>query len=86
MVNSYPKIQSFCRDHGYDFQVVDMRWGIRDEATDDHSVLDLCLRELEQCQKLSTGPNFVVIYIFCYCLIHTFLGCSGLVIKASNHQ
>ncbi|XP_052105636.1 NACHT domain- and WD repeat-containing protein 1-like isoform X2 [Mytilus californianus] len=59
MVHSYPRIQSFCRDHGYEFQVVDMRWGVRDEAADDHSAVDLCLKELEQCQKLSTGPNFV---------------------------
>lgn len=37
-----------------------MRWGVRDESTDDHSTLDLCLKELKACQELSTGPNFVV--------------------------
>ena len=36
-----------------------MRWGVRDESTDDHSTLDLCLKELKACQDLSTGPNFV---------------------------
>lgn len=41
-------------------QVVDMRWGVRDESTDDHSTLELCLKELKACQDLSTGPNFVV--------------------------
>lgn len=37
-----------------------MRWGVRDESTDDHSTLELCLKELKACQGLSTGPNFVV--------------------------
>lgn len=43
------------------FQVVDMRWGVRDEATDDHMTTELCMREIKNCQRLSMGPNFVVI-------------------------
>ena len=42
------------------FQVVDMRWGVRDEATDDHMTTELCMREIANCQRLSMGPNFVV--------------------------
>ena len=60
MERVYPKLKSFCQERGYDFQVVDMRWGIREEATDDHMMTELCMRELTTCQKLSTGPNFVV--------------------------
>lgn len=41
-------------------QIVDMRWGIREEAEDDHTTTETCLKEIEACQKLSTGPNFVV--------------------------
>lgn len=37
-----------------------MRWGVRDESTDDHSTLELCLKELKACQDLSNGPNFMV--------------------------
>lgn len=37
-----------------------MRWGIRDEATDDHMTTELCMKEIENCQRLSMGPNFVV--------------------------
>lgn len=40
-----------------------MRWGVRDEATDDHMTTELCMREIENCQRLSMGPNFVVCYI-----------------------
>jgi hypothetical protein len=60
MEQSYPRLKTFCRERGYEFQVVDMRWGVRDEAADDHLTTELCVRELELCQKLSTGPNFVV--------------------------
>lgn len=41
-------------------KVVDMRWGVRDEATDDHMTTELCMKEIENCQRLSMGPNFVV--------------------------
>ena len=37
-----------------------MRWGVRDEATDDHMTTELCMNEIRNCQRLSTGPNFVV--------------------------
>jgi len=37
-----------------------MRWGVRDEATDDHMTTNLCLNEIDNCQRLSTGPNFCV--------------------------
>ncbi|XP_048740917.2 NACHT and WD repeat domain-containing protein 2-like [Ostrea edulis] len=59
MEKAYPRLKQYCRSRGYEFQVVDMRWGVRDEATDDHRGTELCLRELQLCQKLSTGPNFV---------------------------
>jgi hypothetical protein len=60
MSQAYPRLKTFCQERGYEFQVVDMRWGIRDEATDDHVTTELCMKELELCQKLSTGPNFIV--------------------------
>lgn len=41
-------------------KVVDMRWGVRDEATDDHMTTDLCMNEIDNCQRLSIGPNFCV--------------------------
>ena len=41
-------------------QAIDLRWGIRDESQDDHTTIDLCLQEIENCQKSSIGPSFVV--------------------------
>ena len=60
MERVYPRLKSYCQERGYDFQVVDMRWGVRDESTDDHMTTELCMREIRACQKLSTGPNFIV--------------------------
>lgn len=37
-----------------------MRWGIHDPCTDDHVFSEVSLQELNLCQELSTGPNFVV--------------------------
>ncbi len=37
-----------------------MRWGVRDESTDDHMTTQLCMTEIENCQRLSVGPNFIV--------------------------
>ena len=62
MVRVYPRLNEYCQSTGYDFQVVDMRWGVRDEATADHMTTELCMKELKLCQDISTGPNFVVRY------------------------
>ncbi|XP_070534263.1 NACHT and WD repeat domain-containing protein 2-like [Ptychodera flava] len=60
MKDIYPKLKDYCKSkYGLEFQVVDMRWGVRDEATDDHMTSELCMNEIAACQKLSTGPNFV---------------------------
>ncbi|XP_071108697.1 NACHT and WD repeat domain-containing protein 2-like [Haliotis cracherodii] len=61
MERVYPKLKEYCRErHGLEFQVVDMRWGVRDEATDDHMTTELCMQEIDNCQRLSMGPSFVV--------------------------
>ena len=37
-----------------------MRWGIPGDASDDHSTVDLCMREIDHCKKLSFGTYFIV--------------------------
>ncbi|XP_061173439.1 uncharacterized protein LOC133182609 [Saccostrea echinata] len=68
---TYPRIKLFCQTQGYDFQVVDMRWGVRDESTDDHMGTTLCLKELTQCRDMSTGPFFVTMlsHKYGYCAL-----------------
>ena len=36
-----------------------MRWGVRDEATDDHLTSAICMEEIKHCQDTSIGPNFI---------------------------
>ncbi|ELU16966.1 hypothetical protein CAPTEDRAFT_23665, partial [Capitella teleta] len=61
MEEVYPRLKDYCRSkYGLEFQVVvDMRWGVRDEAADDHITTSLCLQEIAKCQADSIGPNFV---------------------------
>ncbi|KAK6190035.1 hypothetical protein SNE40_001982 [Patella caerulea] len=62
MSRCYPKLQTFCEERGYDFQVVDMRWGIRQEMEILHKTTDICLNEIKLCNEISTGPSFVTLY------------------------
>ncbi len=56
----YPRLKEYCRErYGLEFQVVDMRWGVRDEATDDHMTTAFCLDEIRSCRESSIGPSFV---------------------------
>ena len=36
-----------------------MRWGVRDEMTDEHMTTALCMNELRGCQKYTMGLNFI---------------------------
>ena len=56
----YPELRQFCQSLGLEFQVVDMRYGVRDEETDRHLVTELCLDEIRRCHQMSVGPTFVV--------------------------
>lgn len=56
---AYPEVQSFCQKHGLAFEAVDLRWGIPNTQATDYLTTELCLEELERCQKTSVGPAFV---------------------------
>jgi hypothetical protein len=38
-----------------------MRWGISDEATNNHMAANICMNEIKNSQNASIGPNFVVL-------------------------
>ena len=40
--------------------MVDMRWGVRDENISYHQTSDICVQEIQNCQRLSLGPSFIV--------------------------
>lgn len=44
----YPYLRTLCRRLGIDFGTVDMRWGVTEEATLEHSTVAMCVREIER--------------------------------------
>nr|XP_033811856.1 LOW QUALITY PROTEIN: NACHT domain- and WD repeat-containing protein 1 [Geotrypetes seraphini] len=58
---AYTEAQAFCQKHGLLFEVVDMRWGVRDYAAVDHMTTELCLKEIKLCQQMSVGPAFIAL-------------------------
>ena len=60
MMKVYPALSDFCRTEcGFDLRIVDMRWGIRDEMTNDWRTTELCLNEIQRCKTESVGIFFV---------------------------
>ncbi|XP_041365002.1 uncharacterized protein LOC121380241 [Gigantopelta aegis] len=56
-----PQLKEFCAGLDLDFQLVDLRWGLTEDVQNDHSAKKLCLLEIENCQNVSLGPNFISI-------------------------
>ncbi|XP_070550303.1 NACHT domain- and WD repeat-containing protein 1-like isoform X1 [Ptychodera flava] len=61
MQHVFEPIRNMCREHGIAFEVVDLRWGIRQESTSDHRTLNICLEEVRRCQDASLGMAFIAI-------------------------
>ncbi|XP_038070325.1 NACHT domain- and WD repeat-containing protein 1-like isoform X2 [Patiria miniata] len=59
MERVYPKLRDHCALSGYEFEAIDLFWGLWDNRLNDERFLDQCLREIKHCQAASTGPNFM---------------------------
>ncbi|KAK6493133.1 hypothetical protein HHUSO_G2632 [Huso huso] len=57
MEKVYPQLYDYCKQRGYDFRLVDPRWGVQDGTSNSHTTATLHLEMLRQC-KDSEGPNF----------------------------
>ena len=57
----FPELTRLCASRGARFQAVDLRWGVNEESQLDHKTMDLCLGEIERCQRFSPKPNFLVL-------------------------
>lgn len=56
-----PIIKDYCRKYGWDFEFVDLRWGITEEQADENLTLQICLNEIKLCQEISPRPNFLIL-------------------------
>ncbi|KAF5913734.1 hypothetical protein HPG69_017510 [Diceros bicornis minor] len=72
---AYPEVQTFCQKHGLMFEVVDLRWGVRNTEATEHMTMELCLEELDRCRQTSVGPAFVALVGDQYgpCLVPTLI-------------
>jgi WD40 repeat protein len=57
----FPKLEALCSKAGAQFQAVDLRWGVNEESQLSQKTMDICLQEIERCQKISPKPNFLVL-------------------------
>lgn len=57
----FPKLRTLCESHGTRFQAIDLRWGVRDEAALDQKTMEICLREIERCQRSGVKNSFIVL-------------------------
>ena len=51
----------FCRARGANFQAIDLRWGVSEQASRDQQAINICLTEIARCRQTSPRPNFIVL-------------------------
>jgi len=57
----FPRLRELCIQHGAQFQAVDLRWGVSDEASFDQQTMRICLEEVRRCKATTQRPNFIVL-------------------------
>lgn len=57
----FPKLRELAAKHNHNFQVIDLRWGVSEEASLDQQAMNICLAEVDRCQQISPRPNFIVL-------------------------
>ena len=57
----FPRLSKLCEARGARFQPIDLRWGVRDEAVLGQKMMEICLAEIERCQRTGTKPNLIIL-------------------------
>ena len=55
-----PEIKRLCSKKGWQFECVDLRWGVSQEAQEQSQTIQICLNEIRHCRDVSPKPNFIV--------------------------
>ena len=56
-----PHLEAHCAAHGCSFELVDLRWGIGEEAARQQQTMQICLGEIARAQRLTPRPNFIAL-------------------------
>lgn len=59
--DAFPKLEQLCQRHGFQFQAIDLRWGVSTEAGLDHRTMRICFDEVRRAQEISPQPNFLIL-------------------------
>ena len=57
----WPELERYCLLHNFQFQAIDLRWGVPGEAGLDHRTMRICMEELRRSQEVSPQPNFLIL-------------------------
>jgi WD40 repeat protein len=57
----FPKLEQLCARNDFQFQAIDLRWGVSSEAGLDHRTMRICFDELRRAQEISPRPNFLIL-------------------------
>ena len=57
----FPRISALCESRGWQFEDIDLRWGVSQEASRKQKTMQICLNEIKRCQELSPKPNFLIL-------------------------
>jgi tetratricopeptide (TPR) repeat protein len=57
----FPKLEHYCLLRGFQFEAIDLRWGVPGEAALDHRTMRICFDELRRAQEVSPRPNFLIL-------------------------
>ncbi len=57
----WPELERYCLLRGFQFQAIDLRWGVPTEAGLDHRTMRICFDELQRAQEVSPRPNFLIL-------------------------
>jgi hypothetical protein len=53
----FPRLEQLCTKNGFQFQAIDLRWGVSSEAGLDHRTMRICFDELRRAQEISPKVN-----------------------------
>lgn len=57
----FPELERYCQRRHFQFQAIDLRWGVPTEAGLDHRTMQICFEELRRAQEISPQPNFLIL-------------------------
>ncbi len=57
----FPNLESLCEQNGFQFQAIDLRWGVPTETGLDHRTMRICFEELRRAQEISPQSNFLIL-------------------------